>query len=105
MNTITHTMRNGFCTQCGELEEWLTDQGAAMIPADSPAASLTKRQMEILGEFQTNGGPKRRTNQATVDALKEAGLLGFDGDETNTKHVGRKFGVTARGLAVLAGQR
>ena len=106
MSTTTHTMRNGFCTQCGELEEWLTAQGETMVPADdSPAVSLTKRQMEILGEFQVYGGPQRRTNQATVDALKVAGLLGYDGDETNTRTSGRSFGITARGEAVLAGQR
>lgn len=105
MSTTTHTMRNGFCTQCGELEEWLTAQGETMVPADSPAVSLTKRQLEVPGEFQTHGGSRRRTNQATIDALKVAGLIGYDGDETNTRTSGKSFGITARGEAVLAAQR
>ena len=34
MATTTHTMRDGFCTICGETEAWLTARGAEMIPAD-----------------------------------------------------------------------
>jgi hypothetical protein len=37
MGITTHTMRNGFCTQCGELEEWLTATGETMVSADAPA--------------------------------------------------------------------
>jgi hypothetical protein len=28
---IIHTCRNGFCTVCGETEEWLEDHGAKVV--------------------------------------------------------------------------
>jgi len=115
MFRITHTIRGGFCTTCGDTEEWLRSTGEIVMdapetePEIEEAAeelpTLTRRQREILGDYHTNGGPRRRTNQTTVDTLKVAGLLGYDGDETNTRTSGKSFGITPRGLRVLAGAR
>ena len=108
MFRITHTVRGGFCTTCGDTEEWLRANGETVIEA--PAAevtdlpTITRRQREILADFHTNGGARTRTNQSTIDTLKVGGLLGYDGDETNTRTSGTSFGITERGMAVL-GQR
>lgn len=46
MSTLTHTMEDGFCTMCGETEEWLSEHGRSMV---DNASVLKPGTMVALG--------------------------------------------------------
>ena len=43
MSTTTHTMRDGFCTTCGETEEWLTQTDGEMVRAEQAPMTDAER--------------------------------------------------------------
>lgn len=64
MFTTTHTVANGFCTVCGETEEWLIKSGATMVAADAPKPAEWEpavHAVQVAGRprAQYLGGAKR----------------------------------------------
>lgn len=76
---LHHTVRDGFCTTCGETEEWLTQQGA---------------DFERVTEAKDDGLPMSGVRNDAAHALRVDRTLAWNATEKRTFWCtcGRNFG-------------
>lgn len=79
--TVTHEISGGFCTKCGDTEEWLRANGQLVVDADAPKVgpyapeTLHFKQTGLWAGVTRKDGNGRRTDICRHGHKSEAAAM------------------------------